>query len=140
MTTHTLGFAPKDVRYLLRIEGLAVLVAAVTAFQTIGGNWWLFAALILAPDLAALGFLAGEKTGARVYNLVHTYTGPALLAAVAWFGGASWLMPIALIWIAHIGVDRAVGYGLKYPEVAHATHLGWMGKASKRGAIVADAS
>ena len=138
MSTHPTGFAPKEVRYLLRLEGLAVLVAAIVAFNAVGGNWWLFAALILAPDLAMLGALAGEKAGARIYNLAHTYTVPALLGGIAIFAGWSIVVPVAIVWIAHIGMDRLFGYGLKYASVNQATHLGWIGKASKRGTLVAD--
>lgn len=138
MSQHTLGFPPKDVRILLRLEGLAVLAAAITAYVAIGGSWWLFALLLLAPDLAMLGALAGDKTGARVYNFAHTYTVPALLAGLALLAGWTVVLAIAVIWIAHIGMDRLFGYGLKYPHVAQATHLGWIGKASKRGTLVAN--
>ncbi len=129
------GFAPAEITALLRVEGLAAFAAAVVAFQLLGGNWWLFAALILAPDLAFLGVLAGPMVGARAYNLAHTYTLPAALGAVAWLAGAMWLVPAALIWMAHIGIDRALGYGLKYPGIDHATHLGWIGKAKKRAPV-----
>jgi hypothetical protein len=131
----TSGFPPTEISALLRVEGLVAFVAAVTAFQLLGGNWWLFAALILAPDLAFFGALAGCRTGARIYNIAHTYSLPAVLGTLAWLAGATWLIPVALIWIAHIGIDRAIGYGLKYPELDHATHLGWIGKAKKRGAV-----
>ena len=135
MTTPT-GFAPTDVRYLLRIEGLAVFVSTLAAYQLTGGNWWLFAALLLAPDLAMFGALAGQATGARIYNLAHTYSVPVLIGGIALIAGWSAVVPLALIWIAHIGMDRAVGYGLKYPGLDHATHLGWIGKAKhKRGAL-----
>jgi hypothetical protein len=134
-----IGFAPPEITTLLRIEGLVLLAAAVTAFQLIGGNWWLFAALILAPDLAMFGALAGQKAGARVYNLAHTTSVPAMVGGLAWVTGTLWLVPIAVIWIAHIGLDRAVGYGLKYPGLDHATHLGWIGKTKKRNAPLANA-
>jgi hypothetical protein len=136
--TENAGFAPAEISALLRIEGLAILALAVASFHLVGGNWWLFAALILAPDLAMFGLLSGYRTGARVYNLAHTYTLPVALGAVAWLIGSAWLVPIAIIWVAHIGLDRAVGYGLKYPGTEHATHLGWIGKGKKR-ATIADA-
>ena len=127
----TLGFPPKSVVTKLRVEGLAALVAVVTAYWFLGGNWWLFAVLLLAPDLSFFGLYAGETAGAKVYNLAHNYAVPAVLCAVGWFGGMFWLTEVALIWIAHIGMDRAVGYGLKYPGVAHHTHLGLIGPAKK---------
>lgn len=140
MSAHVLGFAPKDVRYLLRVEGLAAFLAAVATFAVTGGNWWLFAALILAPDLAFLAAPLGERAMARAYNLAHTYTVPALLAAAGLLAGWPVATSIAIIWVAHIGVDRALGYGLKYENVVQATHLGWIGKASRRGVIVANPS
>lgn len=133
------GFPPFEVRTLLRIEGAVLLAAAVAAFYVLDGNWWLFAGLILAPDLAMLGLLAGPKVGGRVYNLAHTTTLPALLGGIAWASGEMWLLPFALIWLSHIGLDRAVGYGLRYPELDHATHLGWIGKVRKRGTAIANA-
>jgi hypothetical protein len=138
MTRTTIGFPPHSVTALLRLEGLAALVAAVTAYWFIGGNWWLFALLLLAPDLSMLGYSAGEKTGARLYNLVHTYTVPATLGAIGWFGGIGWLVPVALTWIAHIGMDRALGYGLKYPGHFKETHLGRMG-GNKKAETLANA-
>lgn len=129
------GFAPPEIITLLRVEGLVLLVSAVTAFHLVGGNWWVFAALILAPDLSMLGLLAGQKIGARIYNTIHTTTFPILLGGIAWSTGVAWLIPVALIWIAHIGMDRAVGFGLKYPALDHATHLGWIGKAKGRSPV-----
>lgn len=129
MLRNATWFASSEISVMLRVEGLILFVAAITAFHLIGGNWWLFAALILVPDLSMLGLLRGQKVGARVYNAAHTTAGPALLAGIAWLGGATWLLPVAVIWIAHIGMDRAVGFGLKYPDQAHLTHLGWIGKA-----------
>lgn len=131
MSSHPIGMPPAPVSTLLRIEGLVALAAAVTAYWFLGGNWWLFALLLLAPDLSFFGYAAGAKPGARIYNLAHTYTLPAILGAIGWFGGVNWLVPPALIWVAHIGMDRAVGYGFKYPGHDGWTHLGLMGKARK---------
>jgi len=129
--TATPGFPPKSIALQLRIEGLFALAAAVTAYWFRGGNWWMFAILLFAPDLAFFGYAAGEKWGARVYNFAHTYAHPAILAAIGWFGGVPLLVELSLIWGAHIGMDRALGYGLKYPGLTGQTHLGLMGKARK---------
>lgn len=122
---------PASVTALLRLDGAAVGAAAIAAFAVTGGNWWLFALLILAPDLSMLGFTFGKETGARIYNWAHSYTLPIILGAAGYFGGPDWLWHVALIWAAHIGIDRAVGYGLKYPTDFKHTHLGPMGKARK---------
>lgn len=133
------GFPPREISMMLRVEGLTVFILAVAAFQLLGGNWWLFALLILAPDLAMLGALRGPEFGARLYNAAHTYTVPAAVGAIAWSAGAAYLLPFALIWIAHIGIDRAVGYGLKYPGLDHQTHLGLIGPAKRKAQKLADA-
>jgi len=114
-------------RRLLRAEGLAVLLASVTGYYAIGASWTLFAAVILLPDLGLLGYLAGARIGALAYNAVHTYLGPATLAALAYSAVIPGAWPICLIWIAHIGLDRALGFGLKYPSAFQATHLGALG-------------
>jgi hypothetical protein len=131
MSNASPGIAPKSVTRTLRMEGLATLAAVVAAYWFLGGNWWLFALLLLAPDLAFFGYAAGDKTGAKIYNLAHTYTVPAVLGAVGWFSGTHLALEIALIWAAHIAMDRAIGYGLKYPGHDGHTHLGLMGKARK---------
>ena len=115
-------------RVLLRLEGLAAIGAAVWAYQLSGGNWGWFAVLLLVPDLSMFAYLAGPRAGAIAYNAVHTYIGPGLLAALAWVTHASWFASLALIWIAHIGIDRALGYGLKYATAFSDTHLGRIGR------------
>ena len=125
------GLPPKSVTTLLRLEGGAVLAAMLFAYQSLGGNWWLFALFILVPDLAMLGFLAGNKAGSMIYNLAHAYFMPLLLAGLAIVTSHAWLLPFAAILAAHIGADRALGYGLKYPNGFETTHLGPIGRARK---------
>ncbi len=110
-------------RLLLRLEGLALAVAAVTLFVEQDYSWLLLAVLVLAPDIAFLGYLAGPVTGAAAYNLLHTLAGPFILAAASLL--ADWRLGLALaaIWGLHIGVDRMIGYGLKYPTGFKDTHL-----------------
>lgn len=109
---------------LLRLEGLVGLVAGVSVYAALGGGWILFLLLILAPDLAMLGYLAGDRAGAAAYNTVHTYVAPALLAAVAWWLGDPLPGRIAAVWVSHIGMDRALGFGLKRAAGFRHTHLG----------------
>jgi len=110
--------APNLIR---RAEGAGVLVAACWAYGAVGGSWWLFAVLFLAPDLSMLGYLRGARMGAVGYNLGHSYLGPLLLLAVG--QGAGLATGLGLIWAGHIGFDRMLGYGLKYPWAFKATHL-----------------
>ena len=114
-------------RTWLRVEGLAAFAVAVALFARTGGDWRLFALLFLAPDLSMLAYLRGPVAGALGYNLVHTYTAPAALAALG-FAGLPWAVPVALIWAAHIGFDRALGYGLKHRAGFGFTHLGRIGR------------
>ncbi|MDX1674206.1 MAG: DUF4260 domain-containing protein [Longimicrobiales bacterium] len=111
----------------LKLEGLAVLVASIGIYAHIDASWWLFALLILAPDLGMLGYLAGPRVGAFTYNLVHIYMWPGALVVWSLTGGPEWALAVATIWAAHIGVDRALGFGLKGPDAFQQTHLGWVG-------------
>lgn len=120
------GGAFGAVRVWLRLEGLAVLVLAVVLYARGDHSWLLFALLFLVPDVSLGGYAAGARVGAAAYNAVHSYTGPLALASVLLVSGAPLAIP--LIWIAHIGFDRAVGYGLKYPTAFGDTHLGRIGR------------
>lgn len=77
-----------------------------------------------APDLSMVGYLKDERVGARAYNALHTYLLPALLGGAAWWTGAALAGQVALVWIAHIGFDRVLGFGLKLPTGFGDTHLG----------------
>ncbi|MGA2650704.1 MAG: DUF4260 domain-containing protein [Terracidiphilus sp.] len=116
------------VRTLLRLEGLAAAAFAAALYAHTGTSWWLFAALWLVPDLSMLGYLMSPDIGARIYNAIHSYTTPATLAVCALLLKSPAVMPFALIWVNHIGVDRLLGYGLKYPAGFGWTHLGKLGK------------
>ena len=113
---------------VLRLEWLAVLAASVIAYGVFGFSWLWFAVLILAPDLSMLGYLKGLRVGAFTYNLVHTLIAPAVLALAAWWLAMPWLAALALILLAHIAADRALGYGLKYATGFKDTHLGRIGR------------
>ncbi|MDR6857933.1 DUF4260 domain-containing protein [Variovorax guangxiensis] len=117
------------VRILLRLEGLAVLAAAVAAYLHLGAGWGAFAMLFLLPDLSFLGYLAGSRAGALAYNAAHSYIGPVALLGLGLAGDTSVALALGLIWSAHIGLDRALGYGLKYGNEFGATHLGRIGRA-----------
>ena len=115
-------------RILLRLEGAVVLAVALSAYAHLGGRWGWFAALFLVPDLSLLGYLANARVGSVAYNAAHSYVGPALLALVAFAMGAPSLLPGVAIWAAHVGFDRALGYGLKYATAIGDTHLGRVGR------------
>ena len=126
MTSSTYGAVTGRPRLWLRLEALAVLVVATLLYARGGHSWLQFALLFLAPDLSFAAYLAGTRVGAIAYNLLHSYVGPLLLAAVSLATDRS--PAIALIWVAHIGFDRLLGYGLKYPTAFVDTHLGRIGR------------
>lgn len=108
---------------LLRLEGLVVLLVAVALYAYQGYSWLWFALLLLAPDLSFLAYAFNSRLGSIVYNAVHTYALPLLLALISLLAGSSLGQQLALIWLAHIGLDRLLGYGLKYPTGFKDTHL-----------------
>lgn len=109
---------------LVRIEGLAVFVSASALYASLGANGWLFLLLLLVPDLSMIGYLLNTRIGAMSYNAAHTYVSPLLLTVISVLVGWDMGVPLALIWFAHIGMDRLVGYGLKYASGFKDTHLG----------------
>ncbi|MEM8691522.1 MAG: DUF4260 domain-containing protein [Pseudomonadota bacterium] len=113
------GQTTGHVRIMLRVEGAVAAGAAIWAYALFGASWWLFSILIFLPDVGMLGYLMNRRVGAWIYNLTHTYSLPIIIATL---GGSS-IWPFALIWVAHIGLDRVLGYGLKYTEGFKTTHL-----------------
>lgn len=118
-----------DAVLLQRLEGLAALALGIVAYAWLGQSWVIFAALFLVPDFTMLGYLRSARFGALIYNLGHSYATPALLALVGLAVGPL-AYGLAAIWVAHIGADRLLGYGLKL-ESFEATHLGPIGKARR---------
>ncbi|MGH2586597.1 MAG: DUF4260 domain-containing protein [Dehalococcoidia bacterium] len=111
-------------RTLLHLEGGVALGLALLFYARDGESWLLFAVLLLAPDLGMLGYLAGPRIGAATYNLLHTYALALPLTAYGVLAGQELVTALGLIWLAHIGMDRLVGYGLKYATAFKDTHLG----------------
>lgn len=119
------------VRSVLRFEGLCILAASACAYGRFGAGWGVFFACFLLPDLSFLGYLAGSRVGAVAYNVAHSYVGPAAcLVAGILLPSHAWLAA-GFIWSAHIGFDRALGYGLKYQRGFGYTHLGLIGRAAR---------
>ena len=110
-------------RLFLHAEGLAVFIIALVLYARGGYSWWTFALLLLTPDLAFLFHLVNPRIGNTVYNIVHTYIFPVALALFSAETGNPLGLQLALIWLAHIGMDRAVGYGFKYPDETKKTHF-----------------
>jgi Domain of unknown function (DUF4260) len=124
----TEGIVTGAPRIWLRAEALAVLALSLVLYALLSNHWGIFAALFLVPDLAMLGYVLNPRIGAATYNTVHSYLAPVALAAFATTTHRETLLPYVCIWTAHIALDRALGYGQKYPDAFRHTHLGYLGK------------
>lgn len=114
-------------RQWLRLEGAALFVGALIAFTTTHQPWWLVPLTLLVPDFLAAGYLKGAALGGRLYNLAHTTPLPALVVGLGWWRAMPIVLALGLVWLIHIGMDRVLGYGLKYNDGSQHTHLGWIG-------------
>jgi Domain of unknown function (DUF4260) len=127
----TTGAVTGGVRTLLRLEGLTLFAGMTLLYAFWGGPWWVYAVLFLAPDISFLGYLAGPKIGATIYNAAHSYIAPMGLMTAGFGFIPPLVLSVAMIWLAHIGFDRALGYGLKYSAGFGLTHLGRIGRETK---------
>ena len=119
--------ATDRVKIILRAEGVFVFLASLIYYQEVTPHQWgLFFLLFLAPDIGILGYLAGNKVGATLYNMTHSYAAPLLLLGICFLTSRTEWNFISVIWTAHIGFDRALGFGLKYPDGFKHTHLGYI--------------
>ena len=122
------GAVTGGVKILLRLEGLTLFAGMVLLYAVWGGSWWVFALLFLVPDLSFIAYLADARTGAIIYNAAHSYMLPVALMTLGFALPDPLTLSVAMIWLAHIGIDRALGYGLKYEAGFGFTHLGRIGK------------
>ena len=127
------GAVTGGLRTMLRLEGLALFLGMTLLYWVWDGSWWVYAVLFFAPDLSFAGYLAGPKVGAIVYNAAHSYLAPVALMTAGLAMASPLVLSIAMIWLAHIGIDRALGYGLKYQAGFAFTHLGRIGKGRGAG-------
>lgn len=104
------------------------MIVATLAYWHFRLPWPWFAGLFLAPDLSMAGYLAGNQAGAWTYNLAHTYALALMLLALGLVNDERAIVGLGLIWCAHIGFDRVLGYGLKSPQGFRHTHLGKIGR------------
>lgn len=117
---------------ILRLEGGVVFVLSFVTYEWLGYSWWYWL-LLLVPDIFMFGYAKSKELGALTYNLGHTYLTPALLLLIAYMFNWGMLAALAIIWVAHIGMDRLLGYGLKTPKGFEHTHLGKIGKTKPKG-------
>jgi hypothetical protein len=124
-----MGVTNRGVAAVLRAEHLALVVAAVVVYLANGGMLILLLPLLLAPDLSMAGYLGGPRLGAVTYNAVHNLVLALAALGIGWWFGVGWLVLVGAVLIAHVGGDRALGYGLKLPSDFRDTHLGRIGRS-----------
>ena len=124
------GAVTGGLRTMLRLEGLGLFLGMTLLYGVWDGSWSIYAVLFLAPDLSFAGYLGGPRLGAVIYNAAHSYILPMALMTAGFVIAEPLVLSIAMIWLAHIGFDRALGYGLKYADGFGFTHLGRIGKKS----------
>lgn len=127
-TPHRIGATIGVVKTLLRWEAFLIMVGAIIVYAKLSGHWGMFALLFLVPDLSMLGYLINRSVGAAVYNVGHSYVSPGVLVLLGLALASPLLYSFTLIWIAHIGFDRMLGFGLKYTSSFGDTHLGFKGQ------------
>ncbi|MFK7902577.1 MAG: DUF4260 domain-containing protein [Nitratireductor sp.] len=113
---------------VLRLENAVLAIVALVAYHVSGFSWITFAIFILAPDLSMLGYLINAKVGAICYNIAHSWAVAGAIVLVAFWLKSDVGMMAGLILAAHIGIDRAIGYGLKHFSGFKDTHLGSIGQ------------
>ena len=102
------------VKILPRLEGFTLLLGKILLCQVWGGSWWVLTILFLAPHLSFLACLTDARTSAIVHNIAHNYMVPVALLPLGFATAEPLTLWIAIIWLGPIGIDRALGYGLKY--------------------------
>ncbi len=113
-----------------RLEGAVILGLSIWLFYAADGHWWMFVIGFFVVDISAFGYVAGNRIGALVYNFGHSLLIPGLIALAGpllGFALPAWLA----IWFGHIGIDRLLGYGLKFSDSFGHTHLGAIGKLAR---------
>lgn len=124
----TNGYVTGIVKLFVRFDGLILFVGALIAFAQTSQPWWLFAALLLVPDIFMIGYVVNTTLGAFLYNLGHSYFLPALVVGMGLINDSNVTVAVGIIWFAHVGMDRFAGYGLKYHTSFKHTHLGDLDK------------
>lgn len=110
-------------KIMLHIEGFSILLLSLYMYMHFQYSWVMFVILLFAPDLSMFAYLLNYRIGAIVYNFFHTYSVAIGFILISLLLENQLLLAIGLIWMAHIGMDRMFGFGLKYPGQFKDTHL-----------------
>ena len=127
-STEASGAVTGGLQKLLRLEGLVLFLGMTLLYYVWDGSWWVYVLLFFVPDISFAAYLSGPRFGALVCSAAHSYLAPVAMMTGGFATASPLLLSIAMIWLAHIGFDRALGYGLKYASGFTDTHLGRIGK------------
>lgn len=129
---------------LLNLEESAQFVFCAFVLLVMDVPWWVFTLLLIGPDVGMLGYLINTRVGALTYNIVHHKGMAILVGALGVLAGSisvhaaemrdldDVLYISGLILYGHASMDRIFGYGLKFGDNFHHTHLGWIGKGASK--------
>lgn len=121
---------------ILRAEAAATFIAGGIIWAAHGGSLLWFIPLLFMPDISMIGYLRGSWLGAVMYNLAHNWALAAALLGLGWWVDGTALLLTGALLLAHVGMDRALGYGLKLPDGFQETHLGRIGPSHDTSVIV----
>jgi hypothetical protein len=116
-----------------RLEGMTLFLVATFVYFDSDFSWIVYISLLFAFDISMAGYLANARLGAWLYNAGHSLVVPSLLVAIYLLMSGDVLLGLVCLWFAHIGFDRALGYGLKFPSGFKRTHLGEIGRSQGPG-------
>jgi hypothetical protein len=108
---------------ILRAEAVAMFSAGVIAYGVLGGAWLAFVPLLIVPDVSMVGYLRNARLGALTYDLGHNLATAGVALGLGLWLSIGWLAIAGAILVVHVGMDRVMGYGLKYPTSFKDTHL-----------------
>ncbi|MDT3948385.1 DUF4260 domain-containing protein [Staphylococcus haemolyticus] len=99
---------------LIRLENACVFITVISVYFIFDFSLWIFLVFLLVPDISMIGYAINKVIGSKLYNLGHTYVLPIIVALLYLITNEETMLQISLIWLAHISMDRTIGYGLKY--------------------------
>ncbi len=111
------------IKTILKFEGLAVFLVCIYFYNRLDASWLLFVLLWLLPDISMVGYFKDKKIGAIMYNAVHNYILAWLIIFLGLWQSDNFIISLGVILASHIGLDRFLGYGLKYASGFKDTHV-----------------
>ena len=111
------------VKRIVRIENGFAFAISFYIYVHLNFPIWLFFVLLLVPDITMIGYAMNKKIGALVYNIGHSLIVPLLFFISYFYFSNDYLLITSIIWLAHIFMDRLLGFGLKYEDTFNITHI-----------------